>query len=208
MLFRSDSYLSTMNNISGSRKGEILDYVVGKSVVDVGSGSGILLDELEKKFPDMSIIGTDISQEVIDRLKKRASAENHSWNVRRHDFTSGRFHDMGTPCDVDTIIFSSILHEIFSFASPRYNLMTVKMALMNAYRSLKPGGRIIIRDGVKTGTNQRVTLNMHNSDKSFWKSFVKDFKGLPDYDRSDIEEDEDDLGFFVTADIEDRKSVV
>lgn len=43
---------------------------------------------------------------------------------------------------------------------------------------------------------------MHNSDKSFWKSFVKDFKGLPDYDRGDIEEDEDDLGFFVTADID------
>lgn len=201
-LGNEDSYLGTMNDISGSRKGEILDYVVGESVVDVGSGSGILLDELEKRFPDMSIIGTDISQEVIDRLNKRASAENHNWNVRRHDFTSGRFHDTGNPCDVDTIIFSSILHEIFSFASPRYNLMTVKMALMNAYRSLKPGGRIIIRDGVKTGTNQRVILNMNKEDKSFWKSFVQDFKGLPDYDRNDIVEDEDDLGFFVTADID------
>lgn len=42
-------------------KDSIVGYVAGDSVVDVGSGGGILLDKLEARFPDKKVIGTDIS---------------------------------------------------------------------------------------------------------------------------------------------------
>lgn len=182
-------YLDTMDDISSSRKGEILDWVIGNSIVDVGSGSGVLLNKLEEKFPNKNIIGTDISREVIDRLKKKAEKEGHNWNVIRHNFVYGKLNDVGIPFKVDTIIFSSIVHEIFSFSDPRYNLSTVKNAFINAYNSLNPGGRIIIRDGVKTGTNKRVDCHVNEDALIFFENFKKDFKGLPDYDRSDIEID-------------------
>ena len=49
-------------NTSVSLKSEIPEYVVGERILDVGSGGGVMLDALEKKFGDSkTIIGTEIS---------------------------------------------------------------------------------------------------------------------------------------------------
>ena len=196
-LNNEDKYLKTMNDADSSTKYTILDYVTGKTVVDVGSGGGVLLDKLEEQYPDKDIIGTDISTNVIEVLNKKKQAEGHKWNVMKHNFVEGPFGDEANK--VDSIIFSSIIHEIFSYTETpegRFNIETVKISLKNAYDSLNPGGRIIIRDGVKTAVPDTDILTVNFKDKSgldFFKNYLSDFEGLTDIEYKHIVIDEEKL---------------
>ena len=178
-LNNEDKYLRTMNNVATSTKDSIVDHVTGESVVDVGSGGGILLDKLESRFPDKEIIGTDISTNVIETLNQKKHREGHRWNVLVHNFVDGT---MGR--EVGSIIFSSILHEIYSYTegeNGRFDIASVKKALRNAYDSLGKGGRIIIRDGIKTEGNAVRKIRFKTAaGLDFFKNYVKDFKGLKD----------------------------
>lgn len=184
-LNNEDSYLDTMNDAEKSTKVEIPEYVSGDYLVDVGSGGGIMLDSLEKIFPDKKIIGTDISTNVIETLNQKKTKEGHNWDVVVHNFVDGEFED-----EVTTVIFSSILHEVFSFSEingKRFNVESVKTALRNAYESIPYGGRIIIRDGVKTDSDKVVTLKFIAPDiHDFFVRYLENFKGLPEVNRADI----------------------
>ena len=171
-------YLNTMDNVEGSRKSEIIKYIEGKSVVDVGSGSGVLLDMIEKEHPEIcSIFGTDISSNCLESLNKKKLEEKHRWTVTKHNFVKGPFN-----VSVDNIVFSSILHEIYSYTridGKKFQIESVKRALKNAYDSLNPGGRIIIRDGVKTENvnNENYILTEYVEVEKAFRKFLKDFKG-------------------------------
>ena len=201
-LNNEDKYLSTMNAADNSTKYTTLDYVTGNRIVDVGSGGGVLLDKLEERFPEKHIIGTDISANVIEVLNKKKQSEGHDWTVVRHNFVESAFGSEESKADgvaesnekVDTVIFSSILHEIFSYTPTpegRFNIETVKKSLKNAYDSLNPGGRIVIRDGVKTPIPMvdgavdidADTLAVTFTEKTgldFFKNYMNDFEGLTD----------------------------
>lgn len=176
-LNNEDKYLETMNSTDNSRKSDLLNFVVGKSIVDVGSGGGVLLDKLEKQFPGSAIIGTDISANVIEALEHKIETEGHKYTVKKHNFVDGPFDKK-----VDCIIFSSILHEVYSyteFEGEKFNPLSVKTALINAAASLKKGGRILIRDGIKTDSSRICEIQL--KEQAGWKflqNYMKDFKGL------------------------------
>jgi SAM-dependent methyltransferase len=176
-LSNEEAYLETMNNAKTSTKLDILNFVVGDTVVDVGSGGGVLLDALEKRFPNKKIAGTDISQNVIEVLQNKINTEGHGYEIWRHNFVC---NTLWSP--VDTILFSSIMHEIFSyteFEGKKFNIDAVKTALYYAKESLRLGGRIIIRDGVKTDSNKIVSIRINDEDMMILaKNYLKDFKGL------------------------------
>lgn len=184
-LNNEDKYLQTMNDSSDSTKASIADYVVGKRLVDVGSGGGVMLDLLEEKYPDKTVIGTDISTNVIETLLEKKEKEGHGWEVVKHNFVEGAFEGE----KVDSILFSSILHEVFSYTETekgRFQIETVYQAIKYAFDSLNPGGRIIIRDGIKTsyhGGKDKGLLKVTFASREgldFFENYAKDFKGLPD----------------------------
>ena len=174
-----DHYLQTMNDAEESTKLSILDYVTGNRVVDVGSGGGVLLDELEKRYPDRQIIGTDISQNVIEALEKKKQEQGRGWTAVRHNFVDGPM-----PEKADSIIFSSIIHEIYSYTdlgNGKFDRRAIEQALSNAAASLNPGGRIIIRDGVKTPGTGRMKIRFKTAEGlEFFRQFLRDFQGMDD----------------------------
>ena len=178
-LNNEDKYLATMNDAEASTKTSIADFVTDGTVVDVGSGGGVMLDLLERKCPRARIVGTDISDNVITFLNHKREAEGHSWTVLRHNFVEGPL-----PFRADTVVFSSILHEIFSYTEGprgRFDLASVRVALQHACASLNPGGRIVIRDGVKTDRREQVLLTfLDENGMPFFENYRRDFRGLQD----------------------------
>lgn len=202
-LNNEDKYLDTMNDVQSSRKGELIDYAVGEILVDVGSGGGVLLDALEKKYPEKHVIGTDISTNVIEALNRKKEKEKHSYEVMRHNFVEGPLEEK-----VDTIIFSSILHEVYSYTEldgRRFNIQSVWKALQNATNSLKKGGRILIRDGVYTDSKRVCELKLKEKDGvKFLQNYMNDFAGLKELKNSDgnwLKEKVSLNGNVLTADI-------
>ncbi len=172
-------YLNTMNS-SLQHKAKLLDYIVGENVLDVGPGGGALINLIEDKYPTLNVYGIDISSNVIEELTKKKQEENRKWNLVKGDALNLKdYFNIGS---IDTIIFSSIIHELYSyivFENKKFNINTVIKALKSAYEILPVGGRIIIRDGIKTEPvdQERIIEFKNIEDESILKRYCNDFKG-------------------------------
>lgn len=177
--YNEEKYLSDMN-ASGDFKKVIADYVVGENVIDIGPGGGVMLDMIEDRYPEKKVYGIDISQNVIDVLEKKKQTENRNWNVLKGDaLTLENYFEKES---VNTIIYSSIIHELFSYIpynGERFNHETIEVALKSAFDVLKSGGRIIIRDGIMSEPvhEMRVISFKNEHDMEILKRYSNDFKG-------------------------------
>ncbi|MFJ8531210.1 class I SAM-dependent methyltransferase [Bacillus sp. NPDC094106] len=172
-------YLEHMNS-SADDKRIILDYVKGDTIVDVGPGGGVMLDMIEEETNGKEIYGIDISQNVIDSLKQKKQNESRSWDVIKGDALN--LLDSFERESIDTIIYSSILHELYSyirFEGNRFNHAVIKKGLKSAYAVLKPGGRIIIRDGIMTENKDlmRVIRFKDDNGMKFLMEYAHEFEG-------------------------------
>jgi SAM-dependent methyltransferase len=118
----------------------MLDYVTGNEIVEIGPGGGVVLDLLAARFPHAEIIGVDLSREVVAALERR----HQRWRV-----VLGAAEQLAAVVPAaDTVVFCSVLHEVFSYTEPRFQLASVERVVRAAFDVLRPGGRIVIRDGV------------------------------------------------------------
>ncbi|KAA8786990.1 class I SAM-dependent methyltransferase [Paenibacillus amylolyticus] len=174
-----ETYLSDMNS-SGDYKKVLLEHMVGKRVLDIGPGGGVLLDLIEQEKPEVEAIGIDISANVIEALERKKQRESHRWHVMKGDALQlDQYVEPGT---VDTVIFSSILHELYSYIERdgrRFNTDTVAAALHSAFQVLSPGGRILIRDGIMSEPeSQTRRIRFLETDGVSWlERYAADFKG-------------------------------
>lgn len=177
--YNEEMYLTDMNQTVDCKR-VILDYVTGTRILDIGPGEGALLDLIEQERPDARPLGLDISVNVIEALKRKKQLEGHRWDVIKGDAL--RLEEFVKTGSMDTVIFSSILHELYSYSERdgiRFNPQTVAAALQSAYRLLAPGGRIIIRDGIMTEpTEQRRRIRFLEPDGMEWlMRYAEDFTG-------------------------------
>lgn len=177
--YEEEKYLSTMNQTIDYKK-VILDYITGDSVVDIGPGGGALMDIIEERYPNKKVLGVDIAQNVLDSLQKKKQLENRNWNVLFGDALNlGKYIEKGS---VDTVIFCSILHELFSyieFNGSKFNHDTLSAAFKSVFEILPKGGRVIIRDGIMTEptTQNRIIRFLSEEGMQFLERYAKDFKG-------------------------------
>lgn len=177
--YEEETYLQTMNQ-TVDYKSVLLKDIKGERVIDIGPGGGALMDLIEDKYPQKTVIGIDISQNVLDSLKKKKQTENKKWDVLYGDALNlGQYLEKGS---VDTIIFCSILHELYSYIEyegKKFNHKTLETALKSAFEVLSPGGRILIRDGIMTEPidQKRIIRFLSEEGMEFLKRYVADFKG-------------------------------
>ncbi len=137
---------------------------------------------LYKEFdlPNAKVSGIDISKNVIEELNKKKITESHKWTLVEGDALNlNNYFKKG---QIDTIIYSSIIHELYSYIpynGHKFNIETVKTALKSADSILNAGGRIIIRDGIKTEPENvyRIIKFVNIEDIKILDNYCKDFKG-------------------------------
>ena len=171
-------YLSSMNQNIDSKL-VILDYIVGQQIVDIGPGGGALLDEIVQRYPTSSAIGIDFSKNVVDALNKRKTKEGLKWDILYGNALELEHY---ITFKVDTIIFCSIIHELYSYIErngKKFNYDVIKDALISAFNCLTIGGRLIIRDGIMSQPKEaKRIIRFKSSDGiTFLKRYKQDFKG-------------------------------
>lgn len=153
---------------SAVEKARILPHVKEGNILEVGCGCGTVLELLSRYQPKSRVYGTDISNAMLKRSKERKYT-NDNISIIKADAKEQMFKEK----TLDTIIFCSVLHEVYSYSG--YSLKSVEDTIENAYKMLKPGGRLIIRDGVKP-EEKTVYLKFKKEEveKKFYR-FVEEF---------------------------------
>jgi 2-polyprenyl-3-methyl-5-hydroxy-6-metoxy-1,4-benzoquinol methylase len=160
-------YMEQMNqNIDDKMR--MLDWIKGQKVLDAGCGGGELTQRLNNLGYDA--YGIDLSLLSWKELSKRGL---------RHKFIHGNLLDMSLYFDkdeFDTIIFSSVLHEVYSYNG--FYLGNVVSTIKNALKIIRKGGRIIIRDGVMSDSNEKRIIRFKDiNDVCFLTEYCRRFKG-------------------------------
>lgn len=173
-----DIYAEQMDASMGQKLKDILPWVKHDTIADVGCGTGLMLKVMAKLFKDDKLIGVETSPTLFkvaqDNLSECGNVLLANLNVK----------DMPpTPNDaeggvIDTIIYSSVMHEIYSYSD--YSEDAVRQQLVKAWADLKPGGRLIIRDGVKP-PDILVWAKFDDNTEDKFASFRNGFKRIHDY---------------------------
>lgn len=146
---------------SAADKAKLLRFVKPGVIADLGCGSGTVLELLRRKFRKSQLVGVDLSEEMIERCRKRFPGAE----IRQHDIVLPLFDE----ATVDTIVLCSIMHEVFSYKG--YDYSAVRHTLRHCAEALRPGGRLIIRDGIKPARHDTIYMTFHN--EPAYDKFVK-----------------------------------
>ena len=167
------NYLATMN-AARSDKQRMLDFVRPGRVVEIGPGGGVVLDLLEQRYPGAEVIGVDLSREVVTALERHAKASGRRWRV-----VLGAAEELASLVEkpIDTVVFCSILHEVYSYSEPLFSLSSVERVIKAAFATLGHGGRIVIRDGVMPPAGTRRIRMIAPDVRPTLELYVAQFEG-------------------------------
>ncbi len=162
-------YVAGMDASLGVKIEDICPHIKAGRIVDKGCGSGTLLVHLSTLFPSSEIIGMDLSRELL------RTAEGQHYPHQNVSVVKGNIiHQRFAPGSLSTVIFSSVLHEVYSYNG--YDREQVRLALRNARTELEPGGRMIIRDGIRPA-DRVVWMRMDDQTEERFLRFAREFKG-------------------------------
>ena len=163
------SYGAQMDASLQQKLDDLLPWVRPGLIVDKGCGTGKLLVELSKRFPDSGLVGVDLSREFL-----RECDENH-YASEQVELVAGNAADRQlAPGTATTVIFSSVTHEIYSYSD--YSHRELQRAIQNAATELRPGGRVLIRDGISPGPGDVRMRFLKPEVRSQFKKFAAEFK--------------------------------
>lgn len=163
------SYGAQMDAALAQKLEDLSPWVVPGRIVDKGCGTGKLLVELSRRHPDSAFVGVELSREFLRRCD-----ENH-YSSEDVTFLFGNAAErLLEPGSASTIVLSSVGHELYSYSG--YDHGAIHRALGNACEELRPGGRLLIRDGVSPGDHVCRLRLLDTGTKERFQKFAEEFK--------------------------------
>jgi SAM-dependent methyltransferase/nicotinamide mononucleotide adenylyltransferase len=163
------SYGEQMDAALKQKLEDLLPWVRPGKIVDKGCGTGKLLVELSRLYPDSALVGVDLSREFLRRCD-----ENH-YAAQDVDFVFGNIVEpQVAPGTATTVVFSSVVHEVCSYSD--YALAPVHQALESAAAELQAGGHVLVRDGVSPGTAPWRLRFLNAATRDQFARFAAEFK--------------------------------
>lgn len=168
VLLQNDLYYKRMASSIGD-KARLIPFVTGKRVLEIGFGGGELMDILDAD--GYEVYGLDASEVSVGKMADKSYSERvkegFADEINAHWY-AGFF---------DTVILSSVLHEVFSYGNrgdkDKHSLDAIRNTLIVIMESLNPGGKIIIRDGVLAENwDDKTTITMLNQDVQGVKDYL------------------------------------
>lgn len=148
---------------------DLLAWVEPGSIVDKGCGTGKLLVELSKVYPKSTFTGVDLSREFL-RL-----CDENTYASEDVALVFGNIIEQCVPAGTaSTVIFSSVTHEIYSYSG--YSHAELERAMRNAAAELKPGGRVLMRDGVSPPPATWRLRFLDTQTRDTFERFAREFK--------------------------------
>lgn len=143
-------YYTRMANAKGD-KAKLLKFISdGDNILDVGAGNGVLENLVFEAFPNVYITSLDYNENTNLLFSDMKEKYGRQINVVSNDYFAYMKQEQNKTFDV--IIFSSVIHEMISYpttGTDRYDTSIINEIIRVAYNHLNPGGKIVIRDGVK-----------------------------------------------------------
>lgn len=156
--------------LSGPDKARILPFIKGGRIVEGGPGSGVVTKLIRQAFPDSTIDAVDISDDMIKRLHEEFAGDPNV-HVVKHDIVG---YDPGFLAD--SWVHVSNIHEVFSVGGYK----AIFSMLRNEYRHTRPGGVIVIRDGVQPSPETVFVKPKTDFAVDRFFKFVEGFKAVRD----------------------------
>lgn len=162
------SYGAQMDASLRQKLEDLVRWVKPGCIVDKGCGTGKLLVELSRLFPDSKLKGVDLSREFLRLCDENTYASDDV------ELVFGNVIDRNVaPGSATTIVYSSVMHEVHSYSG--YDVTQIDRALGNAFTELSPGGHVLVRDGVSpkpaTWRLELLTEQVRDTFERFAKEF-------------------------------------
>lgn len=103
-----NSYLKGMS-LGSNDKLFFLGHIKPDLIVDFGSADGYILNQISQKFPNIKLIGYDISPDMIKKSK-----ENHNHITFTNNW--GEVASEAKKYKKSCILLSSVIHEVYSYS--------------------------------------------------------------------------------------------
>lgn len=162
------SYGAQMDASLVQKLEDLVGWVKPGCIVDKGCGTGRLLVELSRLFPSSQLVGVDLSREFL-RL-----CDENTYASEDVALVFGNIIERNVPPgSATTVIYSSVMHEVHSYSN--YQRSEIDRALRNCFEELRPGGRVLIRDGVSP---EPATWQLHFSNAAtndIFERFAREF---------------------------------
>jgi len=107
-----------------------------ESLLDIGCGSGLELDYIFNRFPNLQAVGVDISKKMLQKLYTKHHDRNLS--LVCEDYFA---YDMGKECFDAVVAFQTLHH---------YTIEKKEMLFQKIFNCLKPGGVYLECDYIAT----------------------------------------------------------
>lgn len=125
------SRLSLLNDITNSSFIDFMDITNGESILEVGSGLGILANSIASRYPDSIVFGIEISP---DQIKKAKNNFSQTLNLA---FVEG---------DALSITFDNNTFDVIYCRYLLEHVLNPELVLREMHRVLKPGGKLFVQE--------------------------------------------------------------